>query len=235
MPEAYERSAVWYDRIYGDKAYRREAKSVARLIDRCRPGAQTFLEVGCGTGGHLMFLRERLRCEGMDLSESMLAQARDKLPEMRFVRADMRDFDMGKRYDVVASLFSGIGYVRSLAELRAAIACMARHLNPGGLLIVEPWFSREQWSPGIHGGVMVDEPGLKIVRLVVSETRGDFAVTPMHHLVATPKGMEHFVEHHELLLAEPEEYKAAFAAAGLRDVRHDPHVLTRGTWLGLGA
>lgn len=234
MPTPYDRSARWYDRIYGDKAYRDEADVLRALVHAERPDARTLLEVGCGTGGHLVFLREHLACVGVDLSASMLAQAREKLPGLPFHQADMRAFDLEQQFDVVASLFSAIGYVRSTDELFAAVACMARHLHPGGVLVIEPWFSPEQWKPGrqIHGGMIVDEPELKIVRMVVSEQQGRFAVTPMHHLVATLEGIEHVLETHELLLAEPEEYRAALRAAGLEAIRFVPDVLVRGLWIG---
>lgn len=234
MAAPYEQSARWYDRIYGDKAYGEEAEALRGLVARERPGAATLLEVGCGTGGHLAFLREHFACAGVDLSAAMLAIAKAKLPDLPLHQADMRDFTLAERFDVVASLFSGIGYVRSTGELFGAVARMARHLEPGGVLVVEPWFSPQQWNPGtkIHGGMIVDEPELKIVRMVVSEQRGRFAVTPMHHLVATTDGVEHFVETHELLLAEPSEYRAAFEAAGLSAVRFEPDLFVRGAWIG---
>jgi hypothetical protein len=111
---------------------------------------------------------------------------------------------------------------------------MARHLEPGGLLAIEPWFTPGQWQPGrkVRGGLLVDRDDLKVARLVVSEIQGRFAVTPMHHLVATPGGVEHFVETHELFLAEVDELRAAFTAAGLVDVEFVPGVLVRGLWLG---
>jgi hypothetical protein len=124
--------------------------------------------------------------------------------------------------------------VRSTDELDAAIACMARHLAPDGLLVVEPWFTPEQWKPGtkVHGGLHVDRDDLKIARLTVAETRGRFAVTPMHHLVATLQGIDYFVETHELFLAEAHEYRTAFERAGLQRVCHVPDVLVRGAWIG---
>jgi hypothetical protein len=54
----------------------------------------------------------------------------------------------------------------------------------------------------------------------------------MHHLVATLDGVEHFVERHELFLAEEHEYRAAFERAGLERVRHEPDILLRGLWVG---
>lgn len=220
--------------MYGDKSFIDEAATLRAIVERRRPGARTLLDVGCGTGGHLIHTREWIAVEGLDLSESMLEVARHKLPDVPLHAGDMRSFALDRRFDVVTSLFSAIGYVRSVEELEAAVATMARHLEPGGLLAIEPWFTPGQWQPGrkVRGGLLVDRDDLKVARLVVSEIQGRFAVTPMHHLVATPGGVEHFVETHELFLAEVDELRAAFTAAGLVDVEFVPGVLVRGLWLG---
>lgn len=234
MSAPYQRSAALYDAMYGDKAFVAEAAAIRSIVERERPGARTLLDVGCGTGGHLVPAREWISVEGLDASASMLEVAREKLPGVPLHHGDMRSFSLGRRFDVVTSLFSAVGYVRSTEELRAAVAAMAGHLEPEGLLAIEPWFTPAQWRPGtkVHGGLLVDRDDLKVARLVVSETRGRFAVTPMHHLVATLGGVEHFVETHELFLAEPEEMHGAFVAAGLVDVHFLPEVLVRGLWLG---
>ena len=57
----------------------------------------------------------------------------------------MDDFDLGERFDVVVCLFSAIGYTKHLDRANGA---MARHVAAGGVLIVEPWFSRDEWKPG---------------------------------------------------------------------------------------
>jgi SAM-dependent methyltransferase len=233
VPHPYDASARYYDRIYAFKAYDEEAQAVRRLLAGLHPTAQTLLEVGCGTAGHLAFFAQWFEAEGLDRSPSMLAVAREKLPEAPLHKGDMRTFELARRFDVVTCLFSSIGYVRSLEELNRAVANMARHLTPGGLLIVEPWFTPDQWRPGhVGGSIVVNDDTLKIARFCVSETRGRFAVTPMHHLVADPTGVTHFVETHELFLATSEELEQAFVGAGLRDVRFDADVLPRGAWIG---
>lgn len=233
MVAPYTRAAVLYDAVYGHKAYADEAAMLRALVERERPAARTLLEVGCGTGGHLVHLREHFACEGVDLSPAMLDVARAKLPGIELGLADMRDFALPRRFDVVASLFSVIGYVRSVEELEAATATMAKHLEPGGVLVVEPWFTPAQWRPGanIHA-LHVDRDDLKVSRMTVSGQRGRFAITPMHHLVATLEGVEHFVETHELFLAEADECRAALAKAGLEHVRYEPDVFVRGAWIG---
>ena len=218
----FSRSARLYDAIYASlRDYPHQAAELDRLIQERRPGARTLLDVACGTGAHLEHLSGRYEVEGLDLDPEMLAVARERLPQARFHEADMADFDLGRRFDAVVCMFSSIGYVRTEARLRAAVAAMARHLEPGGVLIVEPWLAPDAWHDGHVGGVFVDEPGLKIARVNVAERRGDLSIVDFHYLVATPAGVEHFTELHELGLFTLDQHLEAFRAAGLA-VEHDP-------------
>ncbi|MDQ3338964.1 MAG: class I SAM-dependent methyltransferase [Myxococcota bacterium] len=232
MSTPYSESAALYDRIYATKDYRAEVETLRVVIEQLNPRARTLLEVACGTGSHLALLAQWFDVEGVDLSPDMLAVARAKLPDARLSVGDMRTLALGRQFDIVTCLFSSIGYVRSPDELDAAVAAMAAHLTPGGLLIVEPWFEASAWRTGsMHGSLVVDEPDLKVARMVISSTRDRFAVTPMHHLVARPSGVTHFIETHELFLATADEYRAAFTSANL-DVTHRPDVLPRTAWIG---
>ncbi|HWB73725.1 MAG TPA: methyltransferase domain-containing protein [Nannocystaceae bacterium] len=234
MPVPYSRSAALYDRIYGDKSFAAEAETLRELVTAEHPSARTLLDVACGTGAHLQHLREHFEITGLDGSPDMLGVARQRLGDVALHEGDLRRFDLdGRRFDVITCLFSAIGYVRSLDELDEAIATMTRHLADDGMLLVEPWFTPAQWRPtGMTGGMAVDAVDLKVARFCVSAVRDRFAITPMHHLVATPEGVEHFVETHELFLAERDEVERAFARAGLADIRYLPEKLVRGLWLG---
>jgi hypothetical protein len=69
------------------------------------------------------------------------------------------------RFDAVTCLFASIAYCRSTAELRLALECMARHVNPGGLVIVEPFITPEKFKPGHVSAIFVDRLELKIARI----------------------------------------------------------------------
>jgi hypothetical protein len=118
-------------------------------------------------------------------------------------------------------------------RLRQALLRLAGHLLPGGVLIVEPWFSPEQWHPGSIHAVFVDQPDLKVSRMNVSGVDGQLSFFEFHYQVGTPEGIHTFTERHELGLFTHEEYLSAFQQAGLQTL-HDPKGLDgRGLYLGL--
>ena len=226
----FSRSADLYDALYDTfKDYRAEAERVRALIG---PDARTVLDVACGTGRHLELLREHYDVVGLDIDPELLAIARSRVPGVELVEADMTNFDLGRRFDAVTCLFSSIGYARDEEHLRAAVAAMGRHVEPGGLLIVEPWLAPEAWRDGHVAMLVLDEPERKIVRMNRADRDGDISVIDFHYLVGTPEHVEHFTERHQLGLFTDEQYRAAFAAAGL-DVEHDPEgLMGRGLYLG---
>jgi SAM-dependent methyltransferase len=176
MRLVFRRSARLYDAVYASiRDYPREAAELDRLIQERRPGARTLLDIACGTGAHLEHLTG-YEVEGLDLDPEMLGVARERLPNVPLHEGDMADFELGKRFDAVVCMFSSIGYVRTAERLRSAVASMARHLEPGGVLIVEPWLSPEVWADRHVGAVFVDEPELKIARMNVGQREGAVSI-----------------------------------------------------------
>ena len=229
-------SAHLYDLIYltRGKNYEAEAKSVHELTQaHLKSGGNTLLDVACGTGIHLGYLKNYFDCEGLDLDQKMLDAAQMKMPELKFHQGNMLDFDLGKQFDVVTCLFSSIGYVKTVPNLKKAVSNMCRHLKPGGVLVIEPWFTPEDWHPGKVHATFVDEPELKLARINTSGQEGLLSFFVFHYLVGTPEGVEHFEERHELGLFTIDEYKLALSDNDL-DVVHDPDWLNfRGLYLGL--
>ena len=168
----FARSARYYDVIYGFKDYAAEAADVHRRVQAERPGAASLLDVACGTGAHLLHLAQWYRCEGVDISPELLAIARERVSDAALHEADMTSFSLGRRFDAVVCLFSSIGYVGTLDRLDAAISAMAAHLEPGGVLLVEPWLQPHVWQDGHLSALFVDEADVKLARLGVATTEG---------------------------------------------------------------
>ncbi|MBA2332011.1 MAG: class I SAM-dependent methyltransferase [Actinobacteria bacterium] len=229
----FDRSAELYDLVYGFKDYPGEARRVDELIRERRPDARSLLDVACGTGKHLAELGDWYPdVAGLDLDEGLLAVARERLPDVPLHCADMTSFDLGRRFDAVTCLFSAIGYVGTEEKLRAAISAMARHLEPGGVLVVEPWLEPDAWKPGHLHLLTVDEPDVKIARGTVAGLEGTISIIDFHYLVVTRAGVERFTEHHEAALFTQAQYTSAFEAAALEVERDEEGLIGRGLYLG---
>jgi ubiquinone/menaquinone biosynthesis C-methylase UbiE len=229
----YGRSAVYYDNIYGFKNYRRESEKLHTFIERRKkaPG-NTLLDVACGTGNHLMYLKRWYDVEGLDVNPAMLRQARKKHPGIIFRQGDMCKFHLANRFDVITCLFSAIGHVKTKTRMRQAVGRMARHLKPGGLLVLEPWITPDRWSVGYLSANFVDQPDLKLARLSVSKRRANLSVNDEHHLVASTKGIEYFVERLEMGLFTGDDYQDAFKDAGLGVSYDTEGLIGRGLYFG---
>lgn len=232
----FAKSIEIYDAIYAaiGKDYAEESRKVEALIQaHKRSAGSRMLDVACGTGRHITYFQRNFEVEGLDLEAEMLDVARQRNPGLVFHQGDMADFSLEQQFDVVVCLFSAIGYARTPDRLRQAIRNMARHLVPGGVLIVEPWIDPDVFRPGHVHSTYVDEPELKVARINTSQVKDGISILNMHYLVGTPEGVEHFTELHELGLFTREEYQAAFVNAGLDFDRDEEGLIGRGLLIGV--
>jgi hypothetical protein len=147
----------------------------------------------------------------------------------------MCQFDLGREFDAVTCLFSSIGYARTEENLRRAVATLARHAGPGGVVLVEPWFTPDQWEPGHLVANFVDEPDLKVARLALSGPATSRMTLTFHYLIGTRDGIEHFTEDHEVGMFAHEQYVEAFRAAGVEPEHETDGPMGRGLYVGVRA
>jgi ubiquinone/menaquinone biosynthesis C-methylase UbiE len=231
----YERTAEVYDlmnRATG-KDYAAESARVVGEIRHRHPEATTLLDVACGTGGHLRHLQHEFRVTGVELEAGMLDIARVHLPDVPLHLGDMRSFDLAEHYDAVTCLFSAIGYMLRRDDLDAAVATMARHLTPGGVLVIEPWFHPDQWFDGHVTAVAANDTDVAVARVSRSARTDRISSFDFHYAIARPTGVDVFVEPHELALWTADEYRTAIERAGL-EVHHDTQgLIGRGLFIGI--
>jgi ubiquinone/menaquinone biosynthesis C-methylase UbiE len=215
------------------KDYRAEVQHFTAIVrENLRSGGNRLLDVACGTGRHIEYLKENFDVEGLDICQELLEIARQRNPDISFHHADMTEFDLGREFDIVTCLFSSIGYVKTLHNLTRAVTCMTRHVKPGGILVIEPWFTPDSWQPGSLDARFVDEPELKIARITTCLADGRLSYFDAHFLIGTPEGTEHIIEHHELGLFDTDEIRVVLADVGL-EVTYDVRGLAgRGMFIG---
>ena len=213
----YSASAELYDLIYsGLKDYRAEAAQIAALIRRLHPQAERVLDVACGTAEHarLLTAEHGFKVDGLDIDPAFVRIAKQKLPNSSIFEGDMSKFVVSRRYDVILSLFSSIAYVRTLERVRQSLERFCAHLNPGGLVLVEPWFTPDAIHSGRSTAKSFEAEGITICRMSHVDVEGRLSRLRFEYLIGRDTGIEHASETHELGLFTIEEMKASFVAAG---------------------
>lgn len=131
-----------YDKEFGDLigwyVNQSELRPVADLTEDIRNAR--VLDVGCGTGRHLMLFHPSNKRYGIDLSAPMMAEAKAKVPDGIFTvaSADALPFE-NESFDVVISS----RVLQHIRDQQKVISEMARVCKRGGQIIL---LSYNSWS-----------------------------------------------------------------------------------------
>jgi ubiquinone/menaquinone biosynthesis C-methylase UbiE len=148
-------SEDWYARAFGPlypiiyahrtvEAARREAHAAAQWLE-LQPGDRV-LDLGCGTGRHLVHLGGRAgSLIGLDYSMDLLHHARERFAHEGqeckttpcFVRGDMRAIPFVEAFDALLNFFTSFGYFQEREENLSVVKGMARALRPGGRFFID--------------------------------------------------------------------------------------------------
>ncbi len=213
--------ARYYDQIYLKmKDYESESKVVERIIRQFeKKPSKTLLDVGCGTGEHLKYLSQSFQCMGIDISEEMIKIAKVKVPDAKFEIADMINFSLVEKFDVITCLFSSIGYTRTFRNLARALKNFLKHLNNGGLALVEPWIFKKDFQKGTFSIDTYEDDRTKLVRMGTSKLAKSQWRVYFHYLIGADREIRHVSEVHRMLAANYEDYIRAFNLAGYSKTR----------------
>lgn len=89
--------------MWGDATveYAHYCGRVVQLIrQHARRSVGTLLNIGCGGGKNVLNLKKHFRVTGLDLSPTMIAQARILNPDCEFIEGDMRSFAIGRTFGI---------------------------------------------------------------------------------------------------------------------------------------
>ncbi|MEW6172018.1 MAG: methyltransferase domain-containing protein [Bacillota bacterium] len=136
-----------YDAIYSDKDYEAECDLIERIFRDNSGSIISILDLGCGTGNHLIPLAQRgYELTGIDRSESMLAHARSKVDRLSHSvnitlhQGDVRNLELNRHFDAAIMMFAVLGYQLENRDVLSALHTVRRHLRPGGLFLFDVWY-----------------------------------------------------------------------------------------------
>ena len=130
---------------------------------------RSVLELAAGPAEHARNLARRgLEATALDLSPAMCERARELAEaagiRLTVVQADMRDFSLPGRFDLAVTMLNSLCHLMSLDDMLRHLASVGRHLDQGGLYIMElahpaDFFAAErrtssEWSTEVGGGTV---------------------------------------------------------------------------------
>ncbi|MHA1498915.1 MAG: class I SAM-dependent DNA methyltransferase [Promethearchaeota archaeon] len=217
----YDNFAEIYDLIYEFLDYEKTAKKIKKFIlKNKRTEGNELLDIACGTGRHLKYLKKDFNCTGVDISDQMLDVARKNFTNIRFIQADMIELDLKEEFDAIICLFSSIGYVKTYENLKKTINNFANHLKPGGVVIIEPWLTKSNAIDGLASMTTYESDEIKIARQCVSKIEEDMTRFVMHYIIARKgEDVTYFKDSHELGLFDTDKTLRMMVEKGLETER----------------
>jgi SAM-dependent methyltransferase len=147
---------------------------VSYYVNLARQASGDVLELACGTGQlSVPIASAGLRAVGLDSSEPMLAAAKQRAAtagvSIEYVQADMRNFDLGRKFALIFVARNSLLHLHSPEDLLAAFAAVRRHLSPGGILAFDVF------NPSV--GILARPPGQRFpVFEIETESFGKLSV-----------------------------------------------------------
>ena len=131
--DVYERQAQAFDKARSRSFF--EARWLTRFGDALPRGGKV-LDLGCGAGQPIAawLIAEGFKLTGVDFSDAMLAIARTRWPDGDWRATDMRALDLGETFDGIIAWNSFFHLTPD--EQRSTLPRLAKHLAPGGCLLV---------------------------------------------------------------------------------------------------
>jgi SAM-dependent methyltransferase len=216
----------YYDLLYMDKNYEKECEFVEDALRRYSPFKPVkILDVGCGTGGHLVHLARRgYEVVGIDKSESMAQIAKEKIRKYnlcaKIIVADVLDFNLDEKFDACISMFAVIDYIIKTDDIIKAFKNIRRHLKQGGLLIFDYWYGPAVLTIRPSSRVkVIEKDRIKLIRTVVPELDTfNHILRSNYYLIAIKDGMiiDEAQEVHVLRYLFPQELIHYLNEAGFK-------------------
>lgn len=142
----FTKLAKYYDLLYRSRNIVHDINLLEHMFKEfTKLKIRNILDLGCGTGDHALELARRgYRVIGLDISREMIHIANTKknlnnVMNVEFRVHDIRNFNLGKKFDVVIALYGVISYLVTSEDIVSTLRNVRRHLVNDGLFIFDFW------------------------------------------------------------------------------------------------
>lgn len=97
---------------------------------------KSILDIGSATGNLPKYLSDRYDVTAIDISDGLIAKAKEKGVEI--LKLNMLEIDkLGKKFDTISIVGNTLPHLFDFAEVRAFLTAAKANLNTGGKLIIQ--------------------------------------------------------------------------------------------------
>ena len=148
----YTELADWFHLVTDPADYREEAAFYWKAMQTAADGdIATVLELGSGGGNNASHLKQHADLTLVDISPAMLAVSERINPECEHLVGDMRTIRLHRTFDAVF-IHDALDYLLSEPDVRRAVETAARHVNPGGVVVLAPDHVTDTFQPSTSEG-----------------------------------------------------------------------------------
>lgn len=141
---SYGAFAEYYDLLTSNVNYPGYARRINSLIKQYRPGADSIIELACGTASLGIELSKLgYSVYGVDISPDMIFLAEKRRTDLGLENClnlwiqDMRDMSLSVRADVVVCSLDALNHLDCLSDIAKTFCSVRRHLKKDGLFIFD--------------------------------------------------------------------------------------------------
>jgi len=137
--EEYNLFVDYYDEVVRpyENQLEEEIFFLLDVLDEHHPEASSLLECACGTGLILNKLSKKYSVKWLDLSNKMLEKAEKIVPKELLIQADMTDFNLEEKFDVVLCNYNSICHLTNFSDWEKFFQQAYNHLNQDWILLFD--------------------------------------------------------------------------------------------------
>ena len=114
------------------------------VLDQHLESGSTLLELGCGPGNDVSYLKDRYHVTASDFSDEFINRGREKFPDVRFLKLDAVSIKTDESFDCVFS--NKVLHHLALEDLEKSLQRQQQVIAPGGLFAHTFWLGDKEMT-----------------------------------------------------------------------------------------
>jgi len=157
---AYDALAPFYECYWGPAFVDDAVSMFNQFLAPHLPPSAHILDLCCGAGHFAAWAKSAgLQVTGVDVSQSMIGYAREKVSGSEFHVADMKSFRLSSDFSATVCFYNSINQVLTLEALRSTLGTVAQHIQPDGWFLFDVVLE-EGYARSWHANELVTRDGV---------------------------------------------------------------------------